>query len=308
MLCWLATVAVALLGTRAEYAGYEQECPPEYESNLGLPSSAVNVIIDVGANVDPIMPSKNNTNEWVLAIEPVHGTLNKMRGHSRQLRVSAALSSGHPRLRFINLEHTDFQSSASISNLTEDKKYGIFGVKQRGKQPVITIPLCAIIMAIPKSIEISYLKIDAQGHDLDVIRSAGRHILRIPLVMLEVNLDGFQSNVGAQNDFLMDVHPYMTRVGYRLGPKGAKVLAGQNHTTRTASVLRPGIKDDEITRAWSGKEANVVYFRGLQPAKTDPEVERRALRQDYLQDLGAYFRAKEAEGKKKTRRVKRMRP
>lgn len=59
-----------------------------------------------------------------------------------------------------------------------------FDVKEKRKVP--TISLQTVIRLIPSDVEISHLKIDAQGYDLNVLESAGHQMHRIKNVCMEV--------------------------------------------------------------------------------------------------------------------------
>jgi hypothetical protein len=54
---------------------------------------------------------------------------------------------------------------------------------------VPSVTLASIIKRIPANVRLKYLKIDAQGHDFEVLRSAGEYLPRIEYVRFEMQVD-----------------------------------------------------------------------------------------------------------------------
>eukprot|EP01065_Artemidia_motanka_P013031 TRINITY_DN1718_c0_g1_i2.p1 TRINITY_DN1718_c0_g1~~TRINITY_DN1718_c0_g1_i2.p1 ORF type:complete len:339 (+),score=86.06 TRINITY_DN1718_c0_g1_i2:82-1017(+) len=214
--------------------------------DLGLPGNAERLIINVGANIDPIPPSETDETEISLAIEPLPDNLVRIPKIPRQLTLGVAISGGKPRIMSMKLvKNQPVQVSASLSQPSDNASVSASGIVQ----PVMVLPLCAVIDAVPSSVRIPKMKTDMQGHDCLGLQSAGESIKRVDLVMAEVFLDGRSSYQGVKNDLKLDCHPFMKRMGYRMGPRTRRLFLSQNHTGRTT------------TYSWA--ERNAVWFRGM---------------------------------------------
>jgi FkbM family methyltransferase len=90
-------------------------------------------------------------------------------------------------------------------------------VLQKGRQGakviVPTLPLSAILRSVAK-LSCYFLKIDTQGMDFVVIRTAHRDIRRCKYVQAEVYCNGYDGYVGARNDYDTDWLPYMRSLGF----------------------------------------------------------------------------------------------
>jgi FkbM family methyltransferase len=92
-----------------------------------------------------------------------------------------------------------FDQASSLLPLSEEAVRTWVGVENHVEQSIITVPTIRLdtfmdLMAIE---QVAYLKIDAQGMDLAVVRSAGRRLRDILKITLEVGVTGVPLYVGA---------------------------------------------------------------------------------------------------------------
>lgn len=94
-----------------------------------------------------------------------------------------------------------------------------YGPGPAGVDIVPVLSLQALLDAVPSNIEIQSLKTDAQGFDLDVVKSASpRSLRRIKKIVSETYLEGIGAAryEGVRNDLERDWVPYMKKVGFKL--------------------------------------------------------------------------------------------
>lgn len=175
------------------------------------------VVINVGSNLDPILPRKEDGPcAKSIAFEPMVGC--QIEEHPQLNVVHAAVSSnsGLTGMRFYN--RNGLSSSLSVPSTKEawadknkNKKYGKLSV-------VPLVSMHDVLSSIPPSVNIQYLQTDMQGHDFDAISSVGFHLAKrgIAYIKTEIWVDDTVSYEGVQNDLCRDWLPYMTKIGYVL--------------------------------------------------------------------------------------------
>ena len=172
-----------------------------------LPPWTEQVIIDVGANTDPILPALSDSATLTLAFEPV--VHNEIRPSKQLMVVPAAVASADG-LRTMGLYHHGMVSS-SLSKVT------MSDMPLVGTRAIAVLALGTVLRAVPPNVTIALLKTDIQGHDFEAISSVPRSLLRrAPYLKTEVFLHGHSSYNGVQNDFCNDFVPHLTRAGYQL--------------------------------------------------------------------------------------------
>ena len=80
-------------------------------------------------------------------------------------------------------------SLANVSKAPARGKFGAWCQNTMEERHVWTLPLKALIGRLPARARVTLLKIDAQGHDLNVVASAGDQVNRIDYVAMEVVSD-----------------------------------------------------------------------------------------------------------------------
>jgi hypothetical protein len=157
------------------------------ESGMGgftFPPHIKDVIINIGSFRDPPIPPNDET--FVLAVEPILRTAASIPPMKNRYVITAALSAtrGFSQMQFLN-----GGMSSSLS-----KPLGDFGSElPEGQQPFALVPvltLADLLRAVPRDVDIVEVIIDAQGHDLAIVKSAGEDIKRVKKLIAEVYCNG----------------------------------------------------------------------------------------------------------------------
>jgi len=180
------------------------------EFSLSLPAGISSVIIDIGANTDPLLPRPEDTGSTLtLAFEPI--TFDKIRpapGRLQVIRAAVSDRAGNATMTLYNAR--DRMQSSSLSASTT-------GLSGHGRLVVRTIPLAAVLDAVPPRVRIELLKIDTQGHDFSTLEATPVLTLRDRAAYLKTEVWlGRQNYAGVRNDLCRDFLPYLRRVGYAL--------------------------------------------------------------------------------------------
>lgn len=153
----------------------EREPKSATHTMLNLPSHVTQVVINVGPHKDPLLPS--GSHQVVIALEASPFTAcwsveNLMPNHPGLYMISAA-GGARFEFRLFNEVNTDVASS-----LLEPKHPSVdTRIKRQSLVPVI--PLEALLNAIPSHILVPFIKIDAQGWDIEVVKGAGEALHRV---------------------------------------------------------------------------------------------------------------------------------
>lgn len=157
---------------------------PPPQPLLQLPPNATRIIINIGSNKDP--PVSHDPTTYTIAFEPVIKTASLITPHPRVLVVCAAVGP-QPGLAVFYTYAKEGEAS-SLSQAADPSVW--WAVIPEGFPPVSLVPvltLRTVLEAIPRHLEIVYLKIDAEGMDLEVIESAGDAITRAQVVQCEIH-------------------------------------------------------------------------------------------------------------------------
>lgn len=194
----------------------EDEEEPSSSSPLAfeLPPSVKEVIINVGSNLDPIMPTEAmGPCAHSIAVEPIVHC--QIPSH-RQLSVLPAAVASAPGATSMRTYNVDALSSSLVRPA---KKHWWNDKAERGDGSLALVPvitLSSIIDAIPDTTDISLLKTDMQGFDFVAIREAAPALkARVSHFFSEVWFDDVYS-YHATNDLCRDWLPFMTELGYTL--------------------------------------------------------------------------------------------
>ena len=108
-------------------------------------------------------------------------------------------------------EHNLMGVSSSLAAPAHQEEYWSVS---KGSYMVPVLTLQDVIQSVPGHISISFVKMDLQGFDFEVVKSAGVDALsRIEWLMCECWLGGKSSYSGVVNDLARDWYPYMTAAG-----------------------------------------------------------------------------------------------
>lgn len=161
-------------------------------------SGVTRLIIDVGANTDPIFPPNNAT--ATLALEPV--VWEQIRKHPRVVVVPAAVSATGGTASMAVLASRGGQAKAESSVLTFGANASALRAAGLRTLQVPLLPTTALLDAVPEAMDLWLFKTDAQGHDLALTAGAApRALRRAHYVKNEVELEpgGMASASGMQN-------------------------------------------------------------------------------------------------------------
>lgn len=171
------------------------------------------LLIDIGCYTDPIFPASLDSNIHVLAFEANISIINQIK-HRNNLHLLPIAVSDKTSLTEFHIYNNGLSSSLSVPSFNDS-----FWTSDNLDGSTVIVPslsLSSILQSIDSTINISYLKSDIQGLDLEVIKSAGDLIKRIPYLKTEVFLGNFVSYKNSHNDFCRDWLPYMTDLGYEI--------------------------------------------------------------------------------------------
>ena len=226
---------------------------------LYLPSSTKEIVINVGSNLDPIMPAYSmGPCAHSIAVEPIVGC--KIMEH-RQLSVINAAISDKPGVASMIKNNVQGVSSSLAQVAKEDfwntNKEG--GDGKRVIVPVIT--LTSLLNAIPSTVQVSFLKTDMQGFDFTAIRAAGPALKdKVTHIMNEVWLDDVYS-YEVQNDLCRDWLPFMTGLGYVLTTVDGWGWEADTINTRCEKQLKDHPSRPTVEEKPGLVEANAFWIR-----------------------------------------------
>lgn len=183
-------------------------------SLIELPAGTSKVIINIGSNLDPILPRSWENNTHSIAIEPVVGDL--ILSHPQLSVVKAAVdsSSGLATMHVYN----DYGVSSSFSKASS-RQFWNSDPERDGKSIIVpVISFQELLDSIPSNIEIAFIKTDMQGSDFRAVSSVGAYLRKrgVKRLKTEVYLDNVRTYENSENDFCLHWIPYMTSIGYRL--------------------------------------------------------------------------------------------
>eukprot|EP00545_Synedropsis_sp_CCMP1620_P013667 CAMPEP_0119014274 /NCGR_PEP_ID=MMETSP1176-20130426/9450_1 /TAXON_ID=265551 /ORGANISM="Synedropsis recta cf, Strain CCMP1620" /LENGTH=334 /DNA_ID=CAMNT_0006967429 /DNA_START=56 /DNA_END=1060 /DNA_ORIENTATION=+ len=180
---------------------------------IDLPVKTTSVIINIGSNVDPILPKQSDGPcSMAIAFEPlVYSKIDQ--SHQQLLVVPAAVSSESGLTSMF--DYGENSVSASLSRVSRNS-YWNTGGGARLIAPVVS--LVDVIQSIRKRYPIKHIMTDIQGHDFETIRSA-IHLIRernVTTLRTEVSLEQARSYVDSENDLCAHWLPFMSANGYTL--------------------------------------------------------------------------------------------
>jgi len=188
-----------------------------------LPAGALRVIIDLGANLDPILPPDDDQSRdvHVLAFEPVLSLHARASKHPRLHMIPAAVSSATG-LRVVRTYNNNALSS-SLAKPTKGMKDGedYWNVnKTRGDGQRSLVPCISLFLVLDElrtsKLEVSLIKTDIQGADFEAIQSAGESIRSVGWLVTEVWVDNVRTYQHFENDLCRNWVPWMTKMAYKL--------------------------------------------------------------------------------------------
>ena len=179
-------------------------------------SGVTSLVVNVGSNVDPILPKQSDGPCAIsIAFEPV--VPERIKQHP-QLHVVPAAVSNHDGLSVMHLYNTQGASS-SLSQAAGKQAWNSSKRRRDGRKKVVPlVSFKTLFESIPPDIPINYIRTDMQGHDFLAFVSAGDLPAKrgVKFLETETHPDETVQYKGAHNDLCRDWLPHMTRIGYVL--------------------------------------------------------------------------------------------
>lgn len=181
---------------------------------LHLPNEIKTVIVNIGSNLDPLLPPEDDPTVAAIAFEPIVSC--NISHHPRLYVVPAAVSS-EDGMALMNVAH---QHGVSSSLYEPTKKvHAMLSANTGVAETEKIVPMVAMttfLNSIPERIDILHIKTDMQGHDYSALSSAGALLRRAHYLETEVYFRGVETYKGAKNDFCRDTFPFMRSIGFEV--------------------------------------------------------------------------------------------
>jgi hypothetical protein len=176
---------------------------------LDLGRDVSSIIINIGSNLDPIVPL--NPCSVAIALEPV--VASQIPPHPGLFVVPAAVTGNSPvNLAPIHLYNKDGVSS-SLNTPAKEAFWNKNKLRDGNILLVPTLSFSSLLQSF-SSYPIDFVLTDMQGLDFEAVSSAGNLLLAVKRLKTEVNKDQVRTYTGPRNDFCKDWLPYMTQLGY----------------------------------------------------------------------------------------------
>lgn len=179
---------------------------------LNFPPEIDRVIINIGSNLQPVLPPAYDIHSVAIAYEPIVG-------HnitpSPNLFVVHAAVGGQASISMMRSYNRNGESS-SLSTPSQRAAWNQ-GANMGGMHIVPVLPMRLVLASLPPHIRVWYLKTDMQGYDFEALVGAGELLReRVHYIQTEVWLHNKQSYLGVYNDFCLHHLPYMRKQGFEI--------------------------------------------------------------------------------------------
>ena len=182
-------------------------------STLNLPPATKKVVLNIGTNVDPILPQKRDGPcALTIAFEPI--VPEQIPKHPQIMVVPAAVSDRSSLSTMYVYNKNAVSSSLSQAN---QKSWWNENPGEPRIVPVVTLQ--EVLRSIPNDVEITMLDTDMQGYDFQTVASAIAEIRARPIRYLktETHLNNVEYGYqGTDNDLCRQWLPMMSQAGYQL--------------------------------------------------------------------------------------------
>lgn len=187
---------------------------PKHKDQIVLPPTAI--WLDIGAHLGEktFEPATQNSRLFVYAFEPILSlALQRMGKLPNYCVIPMAISDTDGSAIF----HVNkFDAASSLLSFNADGLAQWIGGGELDSTHAITVPTVRLdtFMNAAKIAKVDFLKVDAQGADLTVLRSAGKRLRDIDRVTLEVTVTPVQLYEGAADK--NEVLGFMNENGFQL--------------------------------------------------------------------------------------------
>jgi FkbM family methyltransferase len=178
-----------------------------------LPPRVRRVWIDVGAHLLETTREelREHADMALIAVEPLEECWRTWPDRARLIALPVAISTERGWLDF----HVNARNGTSSLLKTVDGNMVAKGTRTVETRKVPVLRLEDVLDRIPPEVEVEFLKTDVQGHDLQVLKSAGTQIRRVRKVKVEViNAPIYEGSGGWRPGTEAEFVTYMTAQGF----------------------------------------------------------------------------------------------
>jgi len=167
------------------------------DGSIVLPKGVTDVIIDVGLSQSPILPSSDS--QMVIGFEPVYeASESNNKNYQAKFKnrfISIPVAAGHIDGYAVFHDHVADKGTSSllptneqgIEESTKTRPGNMGNAMHEARRRIVPlVRLESLLLAIPKNVRISFLKVDAQGADCYVLKGCGEGMKRVEKVKAEV--------------------------------------------------------------------------------------------------------------------------
>jgi FkbM family methyltransferase len=180
----------------------------------------MNYVIDIGSNVGDItrklLQDKNN---FVISVEPIPSLANNLKtwesNHSNLKVINCAISDvDGEQIFYVNEPHY----TSSLKKFNDEVKNKWVNPLGYGNEIIVkTMKLSSLIEHLSLENEtISFIKIDTQGSDLDVIKSAEKYLSQIVEIKCEAFITDKQNDLYDNEAKSVDIIEFMNQNNFEL--------------------------------------------------------------------------------------------
>ena len=173
---------------------------------LHLPSTTRRVFINIGSNVDPLLPPESDRSVVSIAFEPIVSS--QIAARAGLFVVPSAVSN------FSGIGLMGVYNERGLSS-SLSKPAWEFSPQTSPPRLVPVLSMRAVLGSIPAHIDIWFLKTDMQGHDFVALSSAADLLrTRVHYIMSEVAVNNVRAYNGTSNDLCRQHLPFMRANGF----------------------------------------------------------------------------------------------
>jgi hypothetical protein len=241
---------------------------------LRFPPGVRNVILNIGANKQPLLPRREDGPcTMAIAFEPMVPDI--IKPHPRLQVIPAAITSSPGLGTMVYMNNVG--ASSSLSPPGSKSHWNNDPERDGALKFVPILSLRNVLDSIPSDVKIDFLKTDMQGHDFAAISASGDALAQrqVPRVWTEVWYDDVSSYQGVHNDLCRDWIPFMESIGYE--------LVGLDNALGTID-LTPYMYEDGIS-------TNVHMVKKICAHQLAQAPDRPPF-QDGINEMDAYWRLK----------------
>jgi hypothetical protein len=171
-----------------------------------LPPNVNTLLMNIGTNIDPLLPPDNNESVAVLAVEPLMHSRIRPRPRLYVMPAAVAPEGG---VTMMDILHTNGVSSSLAA-----PAHKAFWTRSHGVRVVPVVAFRELLASVPSRIQLLYIRTDMQGYDYATLRSVGSQLRRVPYITAETWFANQFTYRGLHNDFCDDLLPFMLGLGY----------------------------------------------------------------------------------------------